>query len=110
MSKPSFDMRLAALADQVRALEGGVEIARALIGLAGDVEAHIQNRASTLHDPESDVFQKWNAFLNQSLQEAYRHGEVRLIHERHRLARLIAGDPRWTSGYADVLALLALDD
>jgi hypothetical protein len=109
MSK-GFDIRLAELADQVRALDGGEQVARALIQIAGDVDTHIQARGSQLHDPAADVSQRWNVFLNQAIDEARREGERRLASERRRLARLLASDPRWSGGYADALALLAPEE
>lgn len=105
----AFNTRLAQLADQVRALGGGDELARALIKLAGDMDAYLEERQGVRYDQGMELFQKWNAFMNESLEDTRRYHEGRMEIERRKLARAVAADPRWQGGYADALALLGAE-
>jgi hypothetical protein len=106
----TFEQRLAYLADAVRALDGGDEIARGLLRLASDMESYLE-RHRTYRDRQAwDIFEKWNAFVNASIADAHRSCDARLDHERRRLAQRVAADPRWQGGYADTLKLLEIAD
>jgi hypothetical protein len=101
-----FNARLAELADEVRRLDGGAELSRALIALATDVDAYLEQRTNRQYEQSSVLFQKWNDFMNEAVREARAYGNERLATERRRLAQRVAGDERWIGGYRDVLALL----
>lgn len=101
-----FDEHLARLADEVRALPNGDSIARGLMRLAGEVDNHIAEQMKRPYRDGMAVFEKWNAFMIESLDDTRRYHEEQKILERRRWARTIAADPRWRGGYADALALL----
>lgn len=103
---PSFNTRLARLADQVRELQGGAETARALIALADDLDRYLRDQTINRHDSGVELFKKWNEFLNASVAEAHDYHKQKEPIERRRIARVVAGDPRWSGGYAEALALL----
>ena len=100
----TFDQRLAELADRAQPLDA--DLARALIQLAADVDRHLEQHRAAHNTRATDLFSKWNDFQNESMLSAFRANEERMASERRRLARLIAGDPRWQGGYAAALALL----
>lgn len=104
--KRDFNTRLADLADQVRALNDGEEIARALLRLAADMDGYLAGQQDAYFAKRMGLFQKWNDFLNESVADTQRYHEGRDRTLRRQLARAVAADPRWQGGYADALKLL----
>lgn len=102
----NFNEHLARLADAVRVLPDGDSIARGLMVLASEIDNHIAAQMRRPYRDGMDVFQKWNAFMIETLDDTKRYYDEQLIIERRQLARLVASDPRWQGGYADALALL----
>lgn len=102
----NFNERLARLADAVRALPDGEETARALMRLAGDMDAYLDRQRGARYDHGIELFQKWNEFMNTALEDRRLYCEGRLSVVQRNLARAVASDPRWQGGYADALALL----
>src|SRR5437763_17098874 len=54
-----FNARLARLADAVRALDGGADLARDLIVLAGEVDASLEQRIRARDAGGMDLVQAW---------------------------------------------------
>jgi hypothetical protein len=106
---PDFNQRLAELADQVRKLDGGIELGRSLVALAADVDGYLEQQRTRRDAAAMGLFQKWSEFMNTSVAEAHAYGDQRLATERRRLAQRLAADPRWSGGYADALKLLEQD-
>jgi hypothetical protein len=100
----TFEERLAQLSDRVRPLDDG--LARELMALAGDIQDHLDRARAAHYEKATDLFQKWSEFLNATVEDRDRQHAVALAEQRRRLARRIAGDPRWQGGYAEALALL----
>lgn len=102
----SFSEHLARLADAARGLQDGESLSRGLMKLAGDIDDYIADQMTRPYRDGIDVFQKWYAFMIESLDDTTRYHEAQLRIERRRLARAVAADPRWCGGYGDALALL----
>jgi len=102
----TFNQRLARVSDQVRALNGGEDAARALIDLAADMDAYLATERNKRYEQSVGMLRTWNDFLNTSMEEAYKSGQQLLVIQRRQLAQIVAADPRWQGGYADALALL----
>lgn len=102
----NFNDRLASAADAARALPDGDELARALLKLARDVDSYLAEQSERRRGKVAEAFVRWNEFYTSSVEEAYRDGDQQLAIERRKLARIIAADPRWTGGYADILTLI----
>lgn len=105
-----FNERLARLADQVRAIDGGSLLAMDLMQLAGAIDGYLEQQLSERNKKLNTAFTAWNAFLNGSLESAYDEADRKIAIERRRFARTVASDPRWQGGYADALKLLAGDE
>src|SRR5262245_43963632 len=105
-----FHERLARAADAVRALPDGEETARALMRLAADLDAYLDDQLAGRYEQGIELLHKFNDFVGENKAAAHRYGVEQLATERRKLARIVAADPRWQGGYADALALLTRDE
>jgi len=104
MQLTDIEARIFALSDRVR--EQDADAARQIIAL---VVALREWHQTERHDRErkiNDLMRKWTEFSNGSVQEAYDRNAAELEHERARVARILATDPRWQGSYADLIGLI----
>ncbi len=74
--------------------------------LAEDVDGYLAQQLDERNAKLNAAFGAWNDFMSGALANAAAEGERKIVLERHRIARLIASDTRWSGGYADALNLL----